>query len=792
MKISANRKTIRVLTFILLEGLITLGWFNRSSLLPYLTLGAFLLLSSILILAQRSSLPGQIGISPLLILLSVYTLYRVLSITFAPLPLHGLEVISRDIFLLILFGVLLVSYSRYWGMGEFESSILILAGIFTTVNLIIIGLKFIQILNVSGLPLLPTLLAYRLPGGFLIHPNFEAGFLNLVIPFALVQGYRSGNQRTKTLLTALIFSFLVVEYFCSSRGAWISLLGSGFVTVSLVWLSRFENIGSGIRAFLKLVTPRRIAAAVIVLAIATFCFSQLLAFEVAQRSHSPIATARTGIWKIGLNVVSESPILGSGPGSFHYLSAWFSNIPPGFFLSHAHNVWIQILAESGVPGLLLALGMAAFILRSMIRIWNSKDGGMRMTLIPIAGALTGLVIHNLVDFTFDVPLISFLFICFLVILDRTEPRERSTKLSLATFGFLLLVGSSLYLLLAWWNHRGANLMSEGVAAAREDDWTIAASRICEAEQNAPGYTFYGFQCGLALATAAERNDDAGLLAPAIEVYRYSLLADPYWPVHRANLAALEFKTGETTRAINDLAAASQQAMRNITLLVNLGWMYEQTGQSQLAENTYLQALDLDPWLIRSSYMQNSALRRVLSQSMQSAISEDPALQPALFGWLHLDQGEYGQAALVFEHNLELDPADEFSHAGMALALALQDGPSERADQHLDLAAFYSRGSYLLQDAAGLVALIRGEHAKARDYFLTVFEMLRDRNESVNFYANMYPRAFLPGDSVPQLISAPVPGEVFQHLLWLAGELERSGDNEQAAGIRDWVALQRRY
>jgi O-antigen ligase/tetratricopeptide (TPR) repeat protein len=792
METFVKRRTLSILIFILLEGLISLSWFNRSSSLPYLALGAFLFLSSVLILVNRNSFPGLINLHPLLSLFALYTLYRFLSTALSPLPLHALEVFNLDLFRLVLFGALFVTYSNYWKHGEFEFSILFMAGIFTTVNLIILSIRFAQIANVPELPLLPTFIAYRLPGGLLIHPNFEAAFLNLVIPFALVRWYRSGNHRIKLFWIAVILVFLVVEYFCSSRGAWLSLLCSGFLTLSLLWLSRFESVGTGIKAFLKIITPKRIAAAGIILAIAAFGFSQLLSFEVEQRSHVPIATARTAIWKIGFDVIKESPILGSGPGSFHYLSAWFSNIPPGFFLSHAHNVWIQILAESGVPGLLLTLGMAALILRSLIRIWNRKDTAMRMMLIPIAGAIAGLFLHNLVDFSFDVPLITFVFICFLVILARTEPDGRITNLKPTTIGVLLLAGSSLYLLLGWWNHRGSTLMSEGVAEASDGYWAEAANRICEAEQEVPGYTFYGFQCGLALAIAADRNDDPSLLDHAIEVYHHSLEADPYWPVHRANLAALEFNQGEVNRAITDLSAASQHANRNPIFLVNLGWMYEQTGQSLLAEKAYGQALDLDPWLVRSSFMQNSTLREILAEPMEATILDNSAAQPALSGWMYLDHGAYVQAVSIFERNLTQDPADALSHAGLALALAFQNDTSEQASHHLQLAQFYAERSFVVQDAVGLMALIRGDDAQASDSFLGVFQTLRNRNDSVSYYASTYPRPFLPGDTVPQLISMPVSSEIYQHLLWLAADLERSGDDESATEIRDWVESQLAY
>jgi O-antigen ligase/tetratricopeptide (TPR) repeat protein len=790
MRISANRRLTTILIFFLLEGLITLGWFNRSSILPDLALSIIVFASSVWIIKHQNSVKNRIGVTPLFLLLSAYTLYRFVSIFFAPLPLHAMEAAAPDLFQLILFGVLLVTFREYWKQDELTVSVLIMAGIFTSVNLLILGIRFLQIVQSPGAPLLSTFLAYRLPGGFLLHPNFEAAFLNLVVPFALIRWHQSINRRKRTLWSILILSFLVVEYFCSSRGAWLSLLLSGSVTISMLWLARFEQLGTGINQLRKLITPARIFSALLLIALAAFGFNRLLSFEVEQRAHLPISTARTAIWSIGLDVIRESPWLGSGPGSFHYLSAWFSNIPPGFFLSHAHNVWIQIVAESGIPGLLLALSLAWFIILSIARSWNTRDYGQRIAVVPIAGAMAGLFLHNLVDFTFDVPLISFLFICFLVILDRNVAVQRKLNIKTTAFCVLLMAGSILFLVLAWWNHRGSGLMAEGVAAAKAGSWTKAADLICGAEESSPGYTFYEFQCGLALATLANQTEDVPLLEQAKAMYQHNLRVDPYWPIHRANLAALEFSTGENALAIHELDLASQQATHNVIFRINLGWMYERSGEMHLAANSYEQALLLDPWLVRSSFMRNSAIRRSVTDSFD--LSEIGAEDPykALTGWMFLDNGDYKDAESLFHENIEANPTDAISRAGMALALFYQEGLSEQVTQQIELANFYAEGSYLVQDTAGALALHNGDFAQARAAFLGVYDALSNRNDSVNFYASTYPRPFLPSDAVPQLLSLPVSDGIYQHLLWLADDLEQSDRRDMAVKIRDWIEVQR--
>jgi putative inorganic carbon (hco3(-)) transporter len=106
---------------------------------------------------------------------------------------------------------------------------------------------------------------------------------------------------------------------------------------------------------------------------------------------------RLGHWQAGAAMFSDHPWLGVGIGNFAvaypaYVRAHFYDA-----LGHAHNVYINFLAESGV------LGGGAFAIFWLAAFWNAwrasrRTAGYQAALaVGVLGALTYLTIHNIFD-----------------------------------------------------------------------------------------------------------------------------------------------------------------------------------------------------------------------------------------------------------------------------------------------------------------------------------------------------------------------------------------------------------
>src|SRR3954452_10660474 len=110
-------------------------------------------------------------------------------------------------------------------------------------------------------------------------------------------------------------------------------------------------------------------------------------------------TGRTDIWKVGSRMVSDHPVRGVGSGNFKISSIHYvlkpGSIKYDFFIDHpkvAHNMYLHVLAELGVVGLLLFVSIIAFALMSALHAARTfaEAGDEDMDLLTRAAMLAVL------------------------------------------------------------------------------------------------------------------------------------------------------------------------------------------------------------------------------------------------------------------------------------------------------------------------------------------------------------------------------------------------------------------
>ncbi|MCB9139500.1 MAG: O-antigen ligase family protein [Caldilineaceae bacterium] len=109
------------------------------------------------------------------------------------------------------------------------------------------------------------------------------------------------------------------------------------------------------------------------------------------------ALNRAQLWHDVLPLILDYRFTGSGlADSMPILSAYLFLLHVGF-LSHAHNLYLQIALTQGLPGLITFLGMTIAALISLITIlgYGSKD--QRLLAAGTLIALIGILVHGLVD-----------------------------------------------------------------------------------------------------------------------------------------------------------------------------------------------------------------------------------------------------------------------------------------------------------------------------------------------------------------------------------------------------------
>lgn len=202
-------------------------------------------------------------------------------------------------------------------------------------------------------------------------PNVLAAVLvvGLVMSLALaLDGSRSSVGRMLAWAGAL--ACIAAIFATASRGGLVALAAALIAAVFLAGPLRL-----------------RVAGVVSVIAILTVVFFAFFAGE-EQRERLTTAdggTGRTDIWKVGWRIVEDRPVIGVGGGNFSVSSIHYLLDQPGvlnrsdFIVDTpavAHNVYLEFLAELGIPGLtlyLLMVGISLYTATRAARIFDLAE-----------------------------------------------------------------------------------------------------------------------------------------------------------------------------------------------------------------------------------------------------------------------------------------------------------------------------------------------------------------------------------------------------------------------------------
>lgn len=117
---------------------------------------------------------------------------------------------------------------------------------------------------------------------------------------------------------------------------------------------------------------------------------------------------RCEVWRSCVEMFLGSPLAGIGMGAFGQVRPV---VEQNMGLIHfAHNDYAQMLAETGLAGILVSLAAAGYALRRMHANWLEAAGtNDRGLAIGLFGAITAIAVHSLVDYNLRVPANGFLF-----------------------------------------------------------------------------------------------------------------------------------------------------------------------------------------------------------------------------------------------------------------------------------------------------------------------------------------------------------------------------------------------
>jgi O-antigen ligase len=137
------------------------------------------------------------------------------------------------------------------------------------------------------------------------------------------------------------------------------------------------------------------------------------------RVDNDFVTGRLPIWRAAMAMFVEHPIVGTGWGTFQALLPAYRPEPNGFYYTHAHNDYLEVLAEGGIVGFAVVAALIFVFARRLTALLASPLSRTQRTVACCLGlSITSVLIHSLADYGLRVPGVAFTFIAVLALFTR--------------------------------------------------------------------------------------------------------------------------------------------------------------------------------------------------------------------------------------------------------------------------------------------------------------------------------------------------------------------------------------
>jgi O-antigen ligase len=260
--------------------------------------------------------------------------------------------------------------------------------------------------------------------GTFVNRSHLSGYLEMIVPLAVglliarLQLFSFGGKRLRERLalfvsqgvagSLLIAASIVVMsigiVLSNSRAGLVVLAASFFLFVGLAILAygraRYRELW--VRNVIRVLVLTVLAASLYVgvgTTIQRFSLDNLL------HENRPLYWANIG------GIIRDFPIFGTGLGTFaEAYPAYEKRSGPEMLLAHAHNDYLECLAELGLAGTALLLGLVLLLAVRAFLVWRGRRNP-EVKGLALGGlvSLAGMGIHAVTDFNLHIPANVILF-----------------------------------------------------------------------------------------------------------------------------------------------------------------------------------------------------------------------------------------------------------------------------------------------------------------------------------------------------------------------------------------------
>src|SRR6266436_3745452 len=266
--------------------------------------------------------------------------------------------------------------------------------------------------------------------GTYINRNHFAGFLEMILPFAVVFTLFSAELLFKNTLgesRPLRRMFSRAEL--PSLAFWLFL---AILLLGGLVLSRSRmGIISALVSLAAILTLSKTAAmrARTRTAVAVLFFLGVLGlilwvgsdpvmsrFETLGQEYNLNGQNRISIWRDTLGLIRHHPLLGTGLGSFSVVYPSVQTTFLTLLIDHAHCDYLEVASELGLPGAVLVFGSIFWVLAQTVRHYRTAAERFdKAVSLGCIGSIAAILVHSLADFNLYIPANALVFTIILAL-----------------------------------------------------------------------------------------------------------------------------------------------------------------------------------------------------------------------------------------------------------------------------------------------------------------------------------------------------------------------------------------
>jgi O-antigen ligase len=243
-------------------------------------------------------------------------------------------------------------------------------------------------------------------------PNNLSLFLGRVLPLTLAISLFGTGKNRRLAYGAASLPIVVCLFLTFSRGAWLlgvpaAILFLGLMRGRRAFLAALGGVGAAILALLPFAGLARLTS--------------LLSLQEGTTQR------RLALWKAALQMIRDHPIFGVGLDNFlyHYPRYILPEAWQEPDLSHPHNLVLHWWVSLGVFGVGVLIWLQIAFWRSSLRLYQRlKEPDLRLLTLGLMASMVDFLAHGLVDQSYFLVDLAFIFCLTLGIIRRMETFER--------------------------------------------------------------------------------------------------------------------------------------------------------------------------------------------------------------------------------------------------------------------------------------------------------------------------------------------------------------------------------